>query len=118
MFDGKRLRILRKDKKLTQVELGNIFNISHATINRYENGINEPDTKLIGKFADFFNVSVDYLLNRTDNPNHAIIEKEELPAELIELGYDYIVVLKEAKSTGLTADELRDLISFANKMKN
>jgi transcriptional regulator with XRE-family HTH domain len=69
MFNGERIKQLRLEKSLTQVELAKIFNTSHATINRYEKGVNEPDSETINKFADYFNVSTDYLLGRTDEKN-------------------------------------------------
>lgn len=70
MFNGERLKQLRLEKSLTQIELAKLFNTSHATINRYEKGVNEPDSETINKFADYFNVSTDYLLGRTDDRNN------------------------------------------------
>ncbi|WZL73102.1 S24 family peptidase [Clostridiaceae bacterium 35-E11] len=64
MFRGDRFKKLRKEKKLTQVQLGNILNTSHATINRYEKGIHQPDLNTINKIAEIFNVTTDYLLGR------------------------------------------------------
>jgi len=66
MFRGDRLKKLRLEKNLTQEELGKIFNVSHATINRYEKGVHQPDSSTINKLAEFFNVSTDYLLGRSD----------------------------------------------------
>jgi transcriptional regulator with XRE-family HTH domain len=71
MFSGERLKQLRLEKSLTQIGLAKIFNTSHATINRYEKSVNEPDSETINKFADYFNVSTDYLLDRTDDRNNS-----------------------------------------------
>lgn len=84
MFSGGKLKQLRLEKGLTQMELSKIFNTSHATINRYEKGVNEPDSKTITKFADFFNVSTDYLLDRTDNRNEAILPEDGLDPNNVE----------------------------------
>ncbi len=65
-MNGKRLRILRTSKELTQGELGNALNVTKATISQYENEIRKPDSNMLNKIADFFNVTVDYLLGRTD----------------------------------------------------
>ncbi|KIL74180.1 helix-turn-helix domain-containing protein [Bacillus badius] len=65
---GARLRELRKKKKMTMKELGAKFSLAESTISGYENGNRKPDLELINAFADFFEVSVDYLLGRTDNP--------------------------------------------------
>ncbi|HHT71761.1 MAG: transcriptional repressor LexA [bacterium] len=64
----KRLREQRELKKMTQGELGKIFGVDRATISRYETGDRDPDSELVRKFADFFGVTTDYLLGRTDDP--------------------------------------------------
>lgn len=84
MFNGEKLKQLRTKKSLTQIELAKIFSTSHATINRYEKGVNEPDSKTITKFADFFNVSTDYLLDRTNIQNEAIQSEDGLDPNNIE----------------------------------
>lgn len=63
---GKRLRILRFQHKLSQNDLANEFKISSATLSQYENGKRLPDLDTLIKFANFFNVSLDYLVCRTD----------------------------------------------------
>lgn len=63
-----RIRHLREDKDLTQAKMGEILSCSQRVYSNYERGdIDIPTTTLI-KIADFHQVSVDYLLNRTDNP--------------------------------------------------
>ena len=64
----RRIRNLREDKDLTQAEMGKILSCSQRVYSNYERGdIDIPTTTLI-KLADFHNVSVDYILERTDNP--------------------------------------------------
>ncbi|MBQ8518833.1 MAG: helix-turn-helix transcriptional regulator [Agathobacter sp.] len=64
-----RIRNLREDKDLTQTQMGELLSCSQRVYSNYERGdIDIPTTTLI-KIANFHNVSVDYLLNRTDNPN-------------------------------------------------
>lgn len=62
-----RLRELRKSKKLTMKEFGKKFNLAESTISGYEKGSRKPDLSLIEQFANFFDVSTDYLLGRSDN---------------------------------------------------
>lgn len=57
-------RELRKEKKITQIELAKIFNVSHGTIANWETGNREPDIKTLTKIADYFNVSIDKLFGR------------------------------------------------------
>lgn len=68
-MDGERLSELRKDKGLTQQQLAEALSVSSNTISAYERGINEPDDKMKIRLAEFFNVSVDYLLGLADTPN-------------------------------------------------
>jgi transcriptional regulator with XRE-family HTH domain len=64
---GKRLMILREEAGLTQEKLAEIFNTKKATISRYETGTRDPKLDTLVDFADYFNVSTDYLLGRTEN---------------------------------------------------
>ncbi len=63
-----RLKELRKKKGLSQLRLATELNTTQNTISRYENGEREPGIAELLKIADYFNVSVDYLLGRTDDP--------------------------------------------------
>lgn len=66
---GERLKKLRNERKITQEELGKIVNVTKVSISGYENGNRNPDTETLQKLADFFNVSTDFLLGRTDEPD-------------------------------------------------
>ena len=63
-----RLKELREQRRISQVFLGMELGMSQNTISRYETGAREADYETLLAFADYFNVSVDYLLGRTDNP--------------------------------------------------
>lgn len=63
----KRLKELRKRKKLSQLQLAMALNMNQNSISRYETGEHEADYATLIAFADFFNVSIDYLLERTDD---------------------------------------------------
>ena len=63
------LKKLRKEKGISQLKLAMDLNMTQNTISRYETGEREPGINELIKIADYFNISVDYLLGRTDNPN-------------------------------------------------
>ena len=65
----KRIRDLREDKDLTQREMGEILMCSQRVYSNYECGDLDIPTEILIKLADFHNVSVDYILNRTDDKN-------------------------------------------------
>lgn len=64
---GERLKKLRTSKRLTQEELGKIVHVSKVSISGYERGERSPDRETLTDLADYFEVSTDYLLARTDN---------------------------------------------------
>ena len=67
---SERLKNLRKSKKIKQSELAKILNVGRSTVSMWETGMNVPSIDVADKIADLFNVSVDYLLGRTDNPSY------------------------------------------------
>ncbi|MGL6187160.1 MAG: helix-turn-helix domain-containing protein [Clostridium chrysemydis] len=63
---GTRLKELRKDKGLTQSQLADILKTSPSSIGMYEQNRRTPDTETLQTLSDFFNVSVDYLIGKSD----------------------------------------------------
>lgn len=84
---------LRKEKRLTQQELADALEIGQVAYSHYERGRNFPTEELLSSFADFFEVSTDYLLGRTNIRNLELNkdvvalqmseEMEKLPPEAI-----------------------------------
>ena len=62
-----RLKKLRKERSISQLKLALDLNMNQNTISRYENMEREADYETLIKFADYFGVSLDYLLGRTEN---------------------------------------------------
>ncbi len=63
-----RLKELRISRGVSQLKLALDLNMNQNSISRYETGVRQADYETLIAFADYFNVSVDYLLERTDNP--------------------------------------------------
>ena len=64
-----KLKHLRETRGISQLKLAMDLSMNQNSISRYENGVREADYATLIKFADYFNVSLDYLLERTDNPD-------------------------------------------------
>lgn len=62
---GKKLRLLRKLKGYTQGQLADILNTTRSCISNYELGNRQPDNETVSAMADFFDVSIDYLMGRS-----------------------------------------------------
>ena len=83
---AKRIRALREGIGVSQKELGSYLEIPQQNINRYENSYTNVPLDVLLKYADFFDVSMDYLFGRCDKPqgkNYAFhpkvsIEKEDM----------------------------------------
>lgn len=63
-----RLKYLRKKRGISQLKLAMDLSMNQNSISRYESGAREADYATLIRLADYFDVSVDYLLERTDNP--------------------------------------------------
>lgn len=83
---SKILKQLRSEKHISQSELASALNISNRTISMYEQGNSEPTVETLIKLADFFNVSADYLIGRSEGrllEDHEIYERLGLNDEAI-----------------------------------
>lgn len=63
------LKLLRKSNGYTQIAVQMKTGIEQALLSKFENGERVPPTETLIRLADFYNVSIDYILCRTDNPN-------------------------------------------------
>lgn len=71
---GERLRRLRESVKLSQVKMAELLGVKQSSINRYEQGQSAPSLETLVKYADYFDISLDYLLARTGNPQGKLYE--------------------------------------------
>ena len=71
---GKRLRALRDSIAVPQTRMAEILDSTQSSINRYENGQSEPTVELLRRYADYFDVSMDYIFGRCDNPQGKLFE--------------------------------------------
>ena len=95
-----RLKQLRNEKGVLQRELADYLNVSRVTITQYENGSRSPDDETKKKIAEYFNVSLDYLMGFSDIRNPYTIDKnlDEVDEFLLELK-------EEMEKQGLEFDE-------------
>ena len=124
----------RNDRHLSQRALADIIGVSQQTVGSWEVGRTSPDNEMLKKLASFFNVSVDYLLGRTDEPQSTGFQKgllgdingesplaqkareakpnldsKDLLAQLHQEG----IMLDGRPLTAADAERLRDTIAFA-----
>ena len=78
LFFAERLKQEREKENLTQEKLAQDLNLTTTTINNYEQGTTKPDIETLNQLANYFNISVDYLLGRTDQTNNIDSEVKEV----------------------------------------
>ena len=71
---AERLKALRESVGLSQNKLGKLLGLQQASINRYEHEQATPTPKVFLMYADYFDVSLDYIFGRTDNPHGAFYD--------------------------------------------
>ncbi|MBS5886271.1 MAG: helix-turn-helix transcriptional regulator [Clostridium sp.] len=99
-----RLKELRKSNNLTQEELGKILGVGKTTISMYENGNSTPNDEIKMIIADYFNVTLDYLLGKSDIKNYDKVKKE--PTIALHSDHEYDELPDEAKK------EIENFIEF------
>ena len=73
-----RIKDLREDRDLRQSDLAEITGIDQRTISNYETGKTNPDSYALIKLADFFDVSIDYLVCRCENDFYSSTKRRQL----------------------------------------
>lgn len=104
-----RLKELRKSRNITQTDFARSFHISNGTIGNWESGKREPNLETMQKIADYFNVTVDYLIGRSDN------HSDQNPLDRQLEGIDFALW---GEVRDLTDDEKRDIIEFVKFKKS
>lgn len=77
---GSNLKVLRRQKGITQQDMAKTINTSRSCVSNYESGNRQPDSETIKLIADYFNVSIDYLLGRS--PVKTIFKSEDALCKL------------------------------------
>lgn len=99
---GNRIKLLREEKKIRQDELAKVLSISPSAVGMYERDEREPNDEITLKLAEYFGVSTDYLLGKSDIRNPE------------EFKYAYN---RPEEAEGLSDEEVNDALRFYKKMK-
>jgi len=104
MFQS-RLKQLREERKVSQTELAKALGVAQSTVGMWESGKNKPEYAFLNKIANYFNVSMDYLLGREDTDKKREPTQEEIKYALFN-GAD-----------GITDDMYEEVLRFAEFVK-
>jgi len=93
------LRVLRKLKDMTQDNMAKLFNINRTTYGKWEQGLHTPDTEMLVELANYFNVTIDYLLGVSNNTQTNV-----------QVKHDYLELIKKYDALDPHGKELVNLI--------
>jgi len=93
-----RVKELREEKGMKQVELAQMLEVSQGTLSNWERGVHDPDNEALGQLAQIFDCSVDYLLARSD---------VQQPLDGL-----FMRVMQNAQDSGMTPNDLQTLVDF------
>ena len=91
-----RIRDLREDMDLRQIDVAEATGIDQKTLSNYETGKTQPDARALVVLADFFHVSIDYLVGRTDAPAR---DSQYIINELSKIQQDLGRIKKNVKNS-------------------
>lgn len=105
---GTRLKILRKEKNISQEELAKLIGVSRSSVGNYETNQNMPTAEILDNIANILDCSLDYLLCKTDLRN---------PEEDTQIKDIYMHLAKEAQDLELDKEDVDYIINFYKKNK-
>ena len=107
-----RIRELRKQRGLSQAELGKILNIAQNTLSAYERGSRDPDTETLSQIAKYFGVSIDYLIGRDNTLSHKPEHK------LTDADIKVALFGGDGEVTDEMWDEVKNFVEFVKSKRN
>jgi transcriptional regulator with XRE-family HTH domain len=106
---GDVLKELRTERQLTQEELAKAFDTGKSSICAYEKNERMPDAERVSDYADYFEVSLDYIMGKT-NIRYSPGEKEQILQELQKYNVEQIGIIEEVARSGVDIQLLRRLL--------
>ena len=113
MTVGERLKEIRLERRKTLRDVANDTTISNSNLSEIENGIHGCTTDTLNILANYYNVSIDYLLGNTDNPKATIINVADSDGTITSVEYEIIDKIK-----GLQPDELEKISEYVDFIKS
>ncbi|MDF1511055.1 hypothetical protein Gp_49 [Bacillus phage vB_Bacillus_1020A] len=109
---GDRLKKLRENKKLSQQQLADILKINRSTYARYELSQTQPDFEILKSIADYYEVTIDYILGHKSE----IVELEYYKNKIATEFPDIDLMFKDMES--LTAEDMKEVYEYIKFKKS
>ena len=108
---AERIRLLRKERKLTMKQLGERIGVSESAVSQYESGGRSPDVDKLTQLARVLGCTTDYLVGNVDSPY--MISTPELKA----LGIEWVELVSAAVKDGLSPQDVQTVIEAVKKIR-
>lgn len=103
-----RIKELRLQRGIMQKDLSEFLNVAQNTVSYWEKGTYQPDNEMLARIADFFGVTIDYLVGRTSSPELSVLD-----SELSEVDFALYGEVKD-----LTDEEKEKILEFVKFTKS
>lgn len=113
MTTGERLRELRKTKRKTLRDVNIDLGVSYSNLAAIERGEHGCNADTLNKLAAYYDVSIDYLLGKTNNPNATIIQVASMDGFVTNVEYELLDKIK-----GFTVDDMKKLDEYIEFLKS
>jgi transcriptional regulator with XRE-family HTH domain len=113
MTIGERLRELRKEKRKTLRDINDGLGISYSNLAQIERGEHGCNAETLNILAQYFNVSMDYILGKTDNPKATIIQVADSDGSITSIEYELLDKVK-----GFTTDDMQKVFEYVDFIKS
>jgi|SRR5690625_1373369 len=113
---ARRLKEARDRSGYKQIEAAKKLGISNGTLSGYERDYRDPDTDILYKMASLYDVSVDWLLGKTNNPNHKLSSRDAIIHKIATEFPDIDLMFKDMET--MTAEDLQEVYDFIKFKKS
>lgn len=114
---AERIKDLRKSRGLDQAQMGAVIGISGPAVSKWETGKSEPDIKVLVFLCDYFKISADYLLGRTEYKDFVWRDETGLTKEELEDVAAQVYTKTEEEPQELSPEEVAQLRAMLNEWK-
>lgn len=110
---GERLRELRKEKRKTLRQVNDDTGIDYSNLAQIERGVHGCNADTLNILANYYNVSMDYLLGKTDNPKATIIQVADSDGSITSIEYEIMDKIK-----GFTNEDMQKVLEYVDFIKS
>ena len=113
MTIGERLKQLRIENRKTLRQVSDDTTISNSNLSEIENNVHGCNADTLNILANYYNVSMDYILGKTDNPKATIIQVADSDGSITSIEYEIMDKIK-----GFTTDDMQKVLEYVDFIKS